>query len=224
MTVPDGIGLAGIVMVANVLSPRKKVVASAVPLPNAVVIILAVVVPVTLVALVAVVADVADVAVVALPLSEAVIVPALKLPDASRATIVLTVFAEAVVIAWVCDVAVVAFVVLVVSVLGVPIVTEPEPVMVVKFIPLPDATEVTVPLLTAAMDIEPAPFVTVTPVPAVKVVRVNPVPLPISSAPFAGVVVSPVPPLPIGSVPVTAFAWLSATAPKATAVPLRRRT
>jgi hypothetical protein len=67
ITVPDGIGAAGIVMVANVLSPRKKVVVLAVPLPNAEVIILAVVVPVTFVAFVAVVALVADVAVAALP-------------------------------------------------------------------------------------------------------------------------------------------------------------
>jgi hypothetical protein len=43
--------------------------------------------------LVAFVADVAEVAVEALPLKVAVIVPALKLPDASRATIVEAVFA-----------------------------------------------------------------------------------------------------------------------------------
>lgn len=43
--------------------------------------------------LVAVVADVADVAVEALPLKVAVMVPALKLPEASRATMVLAVFA-----------------------------------------------------------------------------------------------------------------------------------
>jgi hypothetical protein len=46
-----------------------------------------------LVALVAVVARVASVARVAVPLKEAVIVPALKLPEASRATMVLAVFA-----------------------------------------------------------------------------------------------------------------------------------
>lgn len=45
-------------------------------------------------ALVAVVADVADVAVVALPDKVAVIVPALKFPDASRATTFEAVFAE----------------------------------------------------------------------------------------------------------------------------------
>jgi hypothetical protein len=135
----------------------------------------------TFVALVAVVAVVAVVADVALPDKDAVIVPALKFPDASRATIVLAVLADAVVITWVCDVAVVAFVVVVFKVLGVPIVTVPEPVMVVKFIPLPDATEVTVPLFTAAIDIDPAPLVIATPVPAVNVARVNPVPLPIST-------------------------------------------
>jgi hypothetical protein len=46
-----------------------------------------------------------------------------------------------------------------------------------------------------AIVIEPAPLVMVTFDPAVSVVRVKPVPLPISSAPFAGVLVSPVPPL-----------------------------
>ena len=59
------------------------------------------VVTATFVALVAVVAVVAVVADVALPDKDAVIVPAEKFPDASRATIVLAVFADAVVIAWV---------------------------------------------------------------------------------------------------------------------------
>ena len=63
-------------------------------------------------------------------------------------------------------------------------------------------TEVT-PVPLAAIVIEPEALVIVTPVPAVNVVRVNPVPLPISSAPFAGVVVSPVPPLATATVPVT---------------------
>lgn len=55
----------------------------------------------------------------------------------------------------------------------------------------------------AAIVIAPDALVTVMPVPAVKVVRVKPVPLPMSKAPFAGVVVNPVPPLAIGKVPVT---------------------
>jgi len=56
-------------------------------------------------------------------------------------------------------------------------------------------TDVTVPPeFVAAIVIPPAEFVMVTLLPAVKVVRVNPEPLPISSAPFAGVVVRPVPP------------------------------
>jgi hypothetical protein len=56
-------------------------------------------------------------------------------------------------------------------------------------------TDVTVPPeFVAAIVIPPAEFVMVTLLPAVKVARVNPEPLPISSAPFAGVVVRPVPP------------------------------
>jgi hypothetical protein len=56
-------------------------------------------------------------------------------------------------------------------------------------------TDVTVPPeFVAAIVIPPAEFVIVTLLPAVKVARVNPEPLPISSAPFAGVVVKPVPP------------------------------
>ena len=51
------------------------------------------------VTVVALVADVAVVAVVALPASAAVIVPALKLPDPSRATIAELVFAEVAVVA-----------------------------------------------------------------------------------------------------------------------------
>ena len=49
--------------------------------------------------MVAVVADVAEVAVEALPLSVAVMVPALKLPDASRATMADAVFALVAVVA-----------------------------------------------------------------------------------------------------------------------------
>ena len=120
---------------------------------------------------------------VALPDKAAVIVPAEKFPDASRDTMVLTVLAEAVVIAWVCDVALTAFEDPAESVPGVPSVTDPVPVMVVKFKPLPAATEVTVPLLIAAMAIEPAPFVIDTPVPAVRVAFANvfPVVFPIKS-------------------------------------------
>ena len=55
----------------------------------------------------------------------------------------------------------------------------------------------------AAILIPPALLVIVMFVPAVKVVRVNPVPLPMSKAPLAGVVVKPVPPLATGKVPVT---------------------
>jgi len=58
-----------------------------------------------------------------------------------------------------------------------------------------------------AIEIEPEPFVIVTPEPAVNVVRVNPVPFPMSNAPFAGVDVSPVPPLATATVPVTLVAF-----------------
>ena len=55
-------------------------------------------------------------------------------------------------------------------------------------VPVTDVTPV------FAIVIAPEVLVTEIPVPAVKVARVNPEPLPISNAPFAGVVVNPVPP------------------------------
>jgi hypothetical protein len=66
------------------------------------------------------------------------------------------------------------------------------------------ATDVTVPPeLVEAIVIAPEEFVMVTLLPAVNVALVNPVPLPMSNAPFAGVVVNPVPPLATATVPVT---------------------
>ena len=49
--------------------------------------------------------------------------------------------------------------------------------------------------------------------PAVNVVRVNPVPLPMSSAPFAGVVVKPVPPLATANVPAIVIVPDAVTGP-----------
>ena len=79
-------------------------------------------------------------------------------------------------------------------------VTAPE-VALLGVSPVVPAEKVVTPAL--AIEIEPAPFVMVMPVPCVRVVRVKPVPLPISSAPLAGVDVRPVPPFAIGNVPVT---------------------
>ena len=67
--------------------------------------------------------------------------------------------------------------------------------------PVVPAEKVVTPAL--AIEIEPAPLVMVIPVPCVRVVRVKPVPLPMSSAPLAGVDVRPVPPFAMGNVPVT---------------------
>jgi hypothetical protein len=67
-------------------------------------------------------------------------------------------------------------------------------------------TDVTVPPLDGLVFvtvIAPDALVMEIPVPADSVVRVNPDPLPMSNAPFAGVDVKPVPPLATGSVPVT---------------------
>lgn len=64
------------------------------------------------------------------------------------------------------------------------------------------ATEVTVPPVPVAeIVIAPEVFEILTPLPGVRVVRVKPVPLPISSTPLAGVVVRPVPPLATARVP-----------------------
>ena len=54
-----------------------------------------------------------------------------------------------------------------------------------------------------AIVIPPAEFVIVMFAPAVNVVRVKPVPLPMSNAPLAGVEVKPVPPFATATVPVT---------------------
>jgi hypothetical protein len=56
--------------------------------------------------------------------------------------------------------------------------------------------------IAAANVIVPAPFVTVTPEPAVIVAIAKEVPLPINSCPFAGVADKPVPPFDIGLIPV----------------------
>ena len=77
-------------------------------------------------------------------------------------------------------------------------VTAPE-VALLGVSPVVPAEKVVTPAL--AIEIEPAPFVMVMPVPCVRVVRVKPVPLPISSAPLAGVDVRPVPPLATANVP-----------------------
>jgi hypothetical protein len=64
------------------------------------------------------------------------------------------------------------------------------------------ATEVTVPPVPVAeIEIAPEVFEILTPLPAVRVVRVKPVPLPMSIAPLAGVEVNPVPPLATANVP-----------------------
>ena len=64
-------------------------------------------------------------------------------------------------------------------------------------VPVTEVTGVTL----DAIVIEPEALVTVIPKPAVSVVRVNPVPLPIFKAPFAGVLDSPVPPFATFNIP-----------------------
>jgi len=79
----------------------------------------------------------------------------------------------------------------------VPVPVIGPPLVVRPVVPPLTATEVTVPPLpVAAILMPPALFVIDTPEPAVRVVRVKPVPLPMSSAPLAGVVARPVPPCP----------------------------
>ena len=68
---------------------------------------------------------------------------------------------------------------------------------------VPAVKEETLAGMVAATVIEPAAFVMVIFEPWVRVVRVKPVPLPMSNAPFAGAVVNPVPPFAIGKVPMT---------------------
>lgn len=66
---------------------------------------------------------------------------------------------------------------------------------------VPFAMVLGVPAPDAAMLIPPAVLVMVMLAPAVKFARVNPVPLPMSNAPLAGVLVKPVPPLATANVP-----------------------
>ena len=69
-----------------------------------------------------------------------------------------------------CELLVTELVDVAVSVEGVPSVTFPVPVIVVKFIPLPDPTDVTVPLFVAVivgLPLTPLPLLIDIPVPAV---------------------------------------------------------
>src|SRR5690349_915461 len=85
---------------------------------------------------------------------------------------------------------------------SVPLEVIGPPVTVRPVVPPEPSTLVTVPLLVAAIEIEPPPLVMAIPVPAVIVAKVKPVPLPISKAPLDGLELLPVPPLPTANVPV----------------------
>ena len=79
-------------------------------------------------------------------------------------------------------------------------VTAPVVAMVFPVILIPVPAVYVDPEPVLAIVIVPEPLVTVIPDPAVMVVRVKPVPFPISICPFVGVVVKPVPPLLMASV------------------------
>jgi hypothetical protein len=80
------------------------------------------------------------------------------------------------------------------DVMGLPVTERNDGTVIPTLVTLPLPDE------EAAIVIEPAAFVIVTLDPAVNVVRVNPVPFPISICPFEGMAVSPVPPDPIARV------------------------
>jgi len=98
----------------------------------------------------------------------------------------------------------------------------PVAVMVPPLKPVPAVMLVTVPVpgADAAMVIDPGAFVIVTLEPAVNVVRVNPVPLPMSNTPFAGVVVSPVPPKETGTGVIRLIVPESVIGPPVSPVPV----
>ena len=95
----------------------------------------------------------------------------------------------------------------------------PVAVMVPPLKPVPAVMLVTAGA-DAAMVIDPGAFVIVTLEPAVNVVRVNPVPLPMSNTPFAGVVVSPVPPKETGTGVIRLIVPESVIGPPVSPVPV----